>query len=41
MNVWLAPWTAVFILDYFLRKGRYDVEALDSAGSRYGECVSR
>jgi purine-cytosine permease-like protein len=37
MNVWLAPWTAVFILDYFLRRGRYDVEALDSAGSRFGE----
>jgi NCS1 family nucleobase:cation symporter-1 len=26
--VWLAPWFAVFIVDYWLRRGRYDVNAL-------------
>lgn len=32
--VWLVPWTAVFIVDYLLRKGRYDSDALH--GGRQG-----
>jgi NCS1 family nucleobase:cation symporter-1 len=31
--VWLAPWTAVFIVDFLLRRGRYDSGALHSSGS--------
>jgi nucleobase:cation symporter-1, NCS1 family len=34
--VWLAPWTAVFITDFLLRRGRYDSAALHGdRGSRY------
>ena len=29
--VWLAPWTAVFIVDFLLRRGRYDSDALHAA----------
>jgi purine-cytosine permease-like protein len=36
MIVWFAPWTAILITDYFLRRGRYDVASLDSVpGGRY------
>jgi nucleobase:cation symporter-1, NCS1 family len=31
--VWLAPWCAVFIVDYLLRRGRYDSGALHADGS--------
>ncbi len=26
--VWLAPWFAIYIVDYLLRRGRYDVDSL-------------
>ena len=26
--VWVAPWCAIYLVDYFLRRGRYDTEAL-------------
>ncbi len=32
--VWLAPWTAVFIVDFLLRRGRYDSDALHA--TRHG-----
>ena len=28
MIVWFAPWSAIFVLDYLLRRGRYDIESL-------------
>ncbi len=31
MIVWFAPWTAIFLIDYFLRGGRYDSRALTVA----------
>lgn len=33
MIVWFAPWCAIFIVDYFLRAGRYDSAALLSTTS--------
>jgi NCS1 family nucleobase:cation symporter-1 len=36
MIVWFAPWTAILIVDYLLRRGRYDIASLDSVpGGRY------
>ena len=36
MIIWFGPWTAIFAIDYFLRRGRYDTASLDSkAGGRY------
>ena len=36
MLVWFAPWTAIFIVDLALRRGRYDSRALlDIGGGRY------
>ena len=26
--VWLGPWFGIFIVDYLLRRGRYDVQSL-------------
>ena len=26
--VWVAPWAAIYLVDYFLRRGRYDTQAL-------------
>jgi NCS1 family nucleobase:cation symporter-1 len=34
--VWLAPWCAVFIVDYLLRRGRYDSNALHGVGAGRG-----
>lgn len=34
--VWLAPWCAVFIVDYLLRRGRYDSNALHGVGEGRG-----
>ena len=28
MIIWIAPWVAIFLTDYFLRRGRYDARAL-------------
>jgi purine-cytosine permease-like protein len=34
--VWLAPWCAIYLVDSFLRKNRYDPQALlDGYGGRY------
>lgn len=34
--VWLAPWTAIYLVDFWLRRGRYDSESLvDTRGGRY------
>lgn len=34
--VWVAPWTAIYLVDWLLRGRRYDAEALHGgAGSRY------
>ncbi len=34
--VWLAPWFGIFIVDWLLRRGRYDANALaDANGGRY------
>jgi nucleobase:cation symporter-1, NCS1 family len=35
MIAWLAPWTAVYVTDYLLRRGRYDVAALTGGGRRF------
>jgi NCS1 family nucleobase:cation symporter-1 len=36
MIIWFGPWSAIFAVDYFLRRGRYDTASLDSApGGRY------
>ncbi|WP_194852756.1 cytosine permease [Nocardia sp. SYP-A9097] len=35
MIVWFAPWAAIFVIDYFLRRGRYDLDSLGAAGGRY------
>ncbi len=32
MLVWIAPWVAIYLTDYFLRRGRYDSGALMSTG---------
>jgi purine-cytosine permease-like protein len=32
MIVWFAPWAAIFVVDYFLRRGRYDVDMLSGRG---------
>ena len=34
--VWLAPWCAVFIVDYLMRRGRYDSNALHGVGEGRG-----
>lgn len=31
MIVWFAPWAAVFVVDYFLRRGTYDMTGFDSS----------
>lgn len=36
MIVWFAPWAAVFVVDYFLRDGRYDVDVLSGRGPGFG-----
>jgi NCS1 family nucleobase:cation symporter-1 len=28
MLIWIAPWVAIYLVDYFLRRGRYDSGAL-------------
>jgi purine-cytosine permease-like protein len=28
--VWVAPWCAIYLVDYFLRRGRYDTQALQN-----------
>ena len=28
MLIWLAPWVAIYLIDYFIRRGRYDSRAL-------------
>ena len=28
MLIWIAPWVAIYLIDYFLRRGRYDSRAL-------------
>jgi NCS1 family nucleobase:cation symporter-1 len=28
MLIWIAPWVAIYLVDYFLRRGRYDSRAL-------------
>ena len=34
--VWVAPWCAIYLVDYFLRHGRYDTQALqDEKGGIY------
>lgn len=33
--VWLAPWFAIIVVDYLLRRGRYDPQALFSRGGVY------
>jgi purine-cytosine permease-like protein len=33
MIVWFAPWTAIFLVDYMIRRGRYDSRALTVAGA--------
>ena len=34
--VWVAPWCAIYLVDYFLRRGRYDTQALqDEKGGIY------
>jgi NCS1 family nucleobase:cation symporter-1 len=34
--VWVAPWCAIYLVDYFLRRGRYDTQALqDEKGGMY------
>jgi purine-cytosine permease-like protein len=34
--VWVAPWAAIYLVDYFLRRGRYDTQALqDEKGGSY------
>ncbi len=34
--VWVAPWCAIYLVDYFLRRGRYDTQALqDERGGIY------
>lgn len=34
--VWLAPWTGIYLVDWMLRRGRYDAAALvDTRGGRY------
>ena len=32
MIVWFAPWAAIFVVDYALRRGRYDVDLLSGRG---------
>ena len=32
MIVWFAPWAGIFVLDYFLRGGRYDLDVLAGRG---------
>ncbi len=38
MLIWLGPWVAIYITDYFLRRGRYDSAALQrtDGGLYYG-----
>jgi purine-cytosine permease-like protein len=31
MIVWIAPWVAIFLIDWYLRRGRYDSRSLLSA----------
>jgi NCS1 family nucleobase:cation symporter-1 len=34
--IWLGPWCAIFLIDYFLRRGRYDPPSLmNMKGGRY------
>ena len=33
--VWLAPWTAVYVTDYLMRRGRYDIAALTAGRPRF------
>ena len=36
MVIWIAPWGAIYLVDVWLRRNRYDVEALhDPRGGRY------
>src|SRR5258708_33867084 len=34
--VWVGPWCAIYLVDYLLRRGRYDNDALlNETGGRY------
>jgi nucleobase:cation symporter-1, NCS1 family len=36
MLIWLAPWVAIYLLDFFMRRGKYDsVSLLDTAKGLY------
>ncbi|WP_280262025.1 purine-cytosine permease family protein [Nocardia wallacei] len=35
MIAWFAPWVAIFVVDYLLRRGRYDRDSLGTTGGRY------
>jgi purine-cytosine permease-like protein len=32
MLIWIAPWVAIYLTDYFMRRGRYDSRSLLSTG---------
>ena len=32
MLIWIAPWVSIYLVDYFLRRGRYDSPALMDTG---------
>jgi NCS1 family nucleobase:cation symporter-1 len=32
MLIWIAPWVAIYITDYFIRRGRYDSKGLMATG---------
>ncbi|MDT7637091.1 MAG: nucleobase:cation symporter, family [Pseudonocardiales bacterium] len=35
MIIWFAPWAAIFVVDYLLRRGRYDIPSLVGSAGRY------
>jgi nucleobase:cation symporter-1, NCS1 family len=35
MIIWFAPWAAIFVVDYLLRGGRYDIPSLVGSAGRY------
>ena len=39
--VWLSPWLAIYVIDWALRKGKYDPAALlQSRGGRYSSSAA-
>lgn len=32
LAIWLAPWVAIYLLDWVLRRGRYDLDSLANSG---------